>query len=238
MDTLPKISIITVCYNAQDCLEKTIVSVINQKYENLEYIIIDGGSTDGTLSVIEKYLSYIDVFITEKDNGIFDAMNKGIKKCTGNWVNFMNAGDFLVNEQILAEIDFSKYKYVSLIYGKTITNGVIQRIFPVNSLHYGYIPACHQSMFFNKNILQDELYYTYEVELYNDYELVNRLYLKKHSFSIIPIVIANYASGGISSIISWKARKAKYQILFKYYGVTGLVKSLLERTRIINPLKK
>ncbi len=83
----------TVTYNAEELLEETILSVINQSYKNIEYIIIDGASTDGTIDIIKKYEEKIDYWMSEPDEGIYFAMNKAIEKATGKWINFMNAGD-------------------------------------------------------------------------------------------------------------------------------------------------
>ena len=97
----PKISIITVSYNAVATIEQTILSVINQTYENIEYIIIDGGSTDGTIDIIKKYKDKISYWVSEQDNGIYDAMNKGIDVATGDYIQFLNADDCLVNKEII-----------------------------------------------------------------------------------------------------------------------------------------
>ena len=100
-----KISIVTVCYNASSEIEKTMESVLSQSYENIEYIIIDGASTDKTLELVNslasKYNSRKVQIFSELDNGIFDAMNKGIKMATGDWINFMNAGDLFYNENVI-----------------------------------------------------------------------------------------------------------------------------------------
>lgn len=90
-NNLPRVSIITVCYNAVSAIQRTILSVLSQTYENIEYIIIDGKSTDGTLAIIKKYESRIAFWLSEPDNGIYDAMNKAINNATGEWVLFMNA---------------------------------------------------------------------------------------------------------------------------------------------------
>lgn len=100
----PKISVITVCFNAAHVIEKTILSVINQTYPNVEYIVVDGGSNDGTIDIIKKYEAQIDKWISEPDDGIFDAMNKGIRMASGEWLNMMNAGDFFFSKESLSEV--------------------------------------------------------------------------------------------------------------------------------------
>ena len=92
----PKISIITVCYNSEAHIEEALLSVINQSYENKEYLVIDGGSKDGTLNIIEKYKDRIDYFVSEPDKGISDAFNKGIKAATGDIIGILNSDDFMM----------------------------------------------------------------------------------------------------------------------------------------------
>lgn len=111
---MPKITIVTVTFNAIGCLEKTINSIIEQNYSNLEYIIIDGGSIDGTIDIIHKYETKISCWISEPDHGIYDAMNKGIHLASGEWINFMNAGDQFASSDILYKI-FNNKKYQMLI---------------------------------------------------------------------------------------------------------------------------
>ena len=113
-----KITIITVCYNAVNVLEKTICSVLNQSYKNIEYIIIDGKSTDGTLNIIKKYDTYITRWTSEPDKGIFDAMNKGVSYSHGNWVLFLNSGDYLCDEFVISRcFENCQYNDCSVIYG-------------------------------------------------------------------------------------------------------------------------
>ena len=126
----PKITVVTICYNAVNTIEKTILSVINQTYNNIEYIVVDGASTDGTMDIIKKYDDRIAKWVSEPDNGIYDAMNKGIDMATGEWINFMNAGDiffscfsissaFDIVDTISADIIYG-YQVHSYKYGKYV----------------------------------------------------------------------------------------------------------------------
>lgn len=103
---ISKVSVVTVCYNSEKTIEDTILSVVNQDYPNIEYVIIDGGSIDGTINVIKKYESKITQWISEKDSGIFNAMNKGIMMSTGDWIIFMNSGDAFTNSDTLSKLEY------------------------------------------------------------------------------------------------------------------------------------
>ena len=117
MSNIPKISIVTISYNIVSSIEKTILSVISQTYSNIEYIVIDGGSTDGTVDIIKKYSNKISYWVSERDKGIYDAMNKGIEAATGDWINFMNAGDLFFHNNVISEIIPFLDNNVDIIYG-------------------------------------------------------------------------------------------------------------------------
>ena len=112
-----KISIITVVKNSSNTIEKTIKSVLAQEYKNLEYIIIDGGSTDGTLEIIKEYKKNISIFLTEKDNGIWDAMNKGIKLANGDLIGFLNSGDIYYPNTLETVNDYFTENKIDFLFG-------------------------------------------------------------------------------------------------------------------------
>jgi len=115
------ISIITISYHAAHCIEETILSVLNQSYQQFQYIIIDGGSMDGTTEIINKYKDKISYFESEPDRGIYDAMNKGISHSTEEWLFFLNAGDRFMNNSVLQDIFDSKYKQdTTIIYSDVV----------------------------------------------------------------------------------------------------------------------
>ena len=107
-----KFSIITINYNNKDGLEMTINSVLGQSFQGFEYIIIDGGSTDGSIDIIKKYESRIDYWVSEPDNGVYNAMNKGIRKATGDYINFMNSGDAYHSSSALGTVVIMKQRKV------------------------------------------------------------------------------------------------------------------------------
>ncbi len=229
-----KISIITINYNNFVGLENTILSVLNLNYPNIEFIIIDGGSTDQSVEIIKKYKDKISYWVSEKDNGVFDAMNKGIKIASGNWAIFMNSGDTFVNNEVLSQICWEENRNIALLYGNRIVDGKIMTYpFPIKSLEFGMIMACHQSMFFNKSILKETLYYNIRHKLYCEYDLVSRIYKKGLKLKYLDITIANYISGGISSTKSFDASYAKYYFLLKNFGVLGILKGGLEKIKIL-----
>ena len=194
MNTLPKITVVTVTYNAEKCLEETILSVINQTYPYIEYIVIDGGSTDGTIDIIKKYAAHIDYWVSEPDKGIYDAMNKGIDKATGEWINFMNAGDCFVSEKTLEKVFDQDYLEYDFIYGDRVNKDIlglyIERANPF-WLKDSYCPqkgVCHQCTFVKTSLAK---LYPYSLQyLYaGDYEMMLNVYYAKGKFLYRPIAV-------------------------------------------------
>lgn len=220
------LSIITVTYNDAKNLSSTIDSVRTIKNSETEFIVIDGQSDDNTRKIVQANIDLIDCFVSEPDKGVFDAMNKGINIASGRFLIFMNAGDTFASDDFLD--DLKEREKVALIYGDThyLVHGT-KTPFPTSSLKYGMIMACHQSMFFNKKILQEELYYD-KVRFFAEYDLVVRI-VKKYKIEYIPKVIANFLGGGLSSEVNTTARKLKYSYLWKHYGLSGALRGIGER---------
>ncbi|MEG1649871.1 MAG: glycosyltransferase family 2 protein, partial [Rikenellaceae bacterium] len=158
----PKVSIITVVYNAKEALEKTINNIRQIDYENLEYIIVDGGSTDGTKEVIEANSLWVTSWISQPDKGLYDAMNKGMRLATGAYVWFINAGDFVYSPDILKNIFAGYENYADIYYGDTVilsenggTKGLRGKKLPkkltLRSFKMGMV-VCHQSFIVKKSI--------------------------------------------------------------------------------------
>ena len=178
----PKISIITVCYNAVQIIEETILSVINQTYTNIEYIIIDGGSNDGTVDIINKYNDKISYWVSEPDKGIYDAMNKGIEKATGEWVNFMNAGDSFCSLSVISELNREgAFDSCDLVYGDVIGKYKIgNRLLKAGNLKNitKTMQFSHQSTFAKCSLMKENLYVlTYRLAA--DYNFILSLYFCK-----------------------------------------------------------
>ena len=229
----PKVSVITVVYNAKYDLVQTMNSIRILKDFDMEYIIVDGGSTDGTLQVIKRNNDIVDQFITEQDEGIFDAMNKGIKKASGQWLLFLNAGD-QVFANALELIDFERNKDCAVIFGNTKrSSGEVSIPFKLELLEVGVLPACHQSMLFNRVLLKDELYYDTTFKLFGENELMMRLYAKGYGMKYENVTVSYFKGGGISDQISHTVRLAKFYFLFRYFGIIGVLNAIRYRFKLL-----
>ena len=153
----PLITVVTVVYNGAATLEQTILSVVNQTYDNVEYIIIDGASTDCTLDIVKKYEDKIDYWQCEPDGGIYDAMNKGIGLATGEWINFMNSGDSFASFTVLGSVFSACVKHSDVIYGNWCFNDKVYRPKALFKLPIR-LPFCHQAVFVRKNSLTKTLF--------------------------------------------------------------------------------
>ena len=212
-----KISIVTVCYNAVDNIEKTIQSVINQTYQNIEYIIIDGASTDGTVDIINKYNDKIAYFVSERDKGIYDAMNKAIHMATGDWINFMNSGDSFATDHTISDIfgNGADYEGQDVIYGDALFNysgvPVLCKARPLSTLGYR-MAFCHQSSYVRTSLMKKSLFdlrYTYVA----DYAFFHDLYIRGLSFYYIPLAFAIYSlEGGFTNSNILKVMREEHLI--------------------------
>ena len=202
-----KVTVITVVFNDVFNIKKTIDSVLSQTYTNLEYIIIDGGSSDGTIELISEYEGKIDVIISEKDNGIYDAMNKGIKKSTGYWLNFMNCGDVFYDSDVVEKC-MKNINGNDLIYSDTyFSNNTIFKCDIVKNR------IVHQSLVYKKN-LHDEfgLYLNAKGVSISDYLFF--MLCKNKKWQKVDFIISRFDLEGISSNIDHYKQKVAIDILF------------------------
>lgn len=191
----PKITVVTVAYNACACLEKTIKSVLGQTYSNMEYIVIDGGSTDDTKSMLETYKCKIDILVSEPDKGIYDAMNKGVKLSAGDYCIFMNAGDVFVSGSVVAEV-VAAGMMADVIYGDILKNGKVKRSLTPRNCHKMYF--CHQAVFTRVSCMKE---YPFDIshKMSADFKQFKQLYLAGKSFFYNHILITDYDTNGVSN---------------------------------------
>lgn len=225
---MPLVSIITVVFNDRENILSTIESITNQTYSNTELIIIDGNSTDGTREIIRKNDQKIDYWISEPDNGVFDGMNKGIKAAKGKWINFMNSGDSFKDREVLSKINFDKYSDKAIIYGNTTTQRGIEYPYVFND-QMTHMIACHQSMFFNKDILGSNLQYDLSLPLLSDIDLFIKVIRKGYSIEWVNQTVANYQGGGLSSQRTWKSFKSRLIFIHRHTGILGILSYIFKR---------
>lgn len=207
IEQTPKISIITVVYNSVSYIEETIKHVLNQTYSNIEYIIIDGGSTDGTVKRIEQFKDQLAYFISEKDEGIYEAMNKGIVASTGDWINFVNAGDKYVNENVISNIFHNKNVEVAkfdVIYGNSIVidKNHIRRLINAGSSPNDQWkgPIFRHGAMFTKAKLHKKYLFNLnpEYRICADFDFIYKLYIKGYLFKKVNINILYFLQEGVS----------------------------------------
>lgn len=205
-----KITIITVCYNSATHIEDAINSVANQEYNNIEHIVIDGNSNDGTQKILEKCSNRLKYWISEDDNGIYDAMNKGLKQATGEVVGILNSDDFYFDDQVISKVvnAFLDIKidatYGDLIFVdprntlKTVRTYSSEKWHP-NKFAKGYMPA-HPTFFVRRKYYEEYGYFETDYSIAADYEMLIRLlYVHKLNYMYLPMKMVKMRKGGVSS---------------------------------------
>lgn len=197
----PLITVVTVCYNSVDMIEKTLKSVIEQSYSNKEYVVIDGASTDRTKKIVERYIDSIDFFMSEPDNGIYHAMNKAVGVAKGEWIIFMNAGDVFVDNAVLEKVSYSLSATIDVLYGDILTSRNTELVLKeapseIKSMHR--MPFCHQAVFTRTSLLRsfpfDEKY-----KMSADFKLYKQLNRENATFRRLPLPITIYDRTGLSN---------------------------------------
>ena len=219
-----KISIITVVYNGEKYLIECINSILSQDYKNIEYIVIDGGSTDGTLAIIEDYKSQIQYFISEKDNGMYDALNKGIKVATGDIIGILNSDDMLASNNVISSIvnEFQKsnvdgvygnLNYIDLHSTYRIVRKWVSKQFFKKDILFGWMPA-HPTIYLKKELFKNFGYYSLDYGTAGDYELIIRFfYVNKINAKFLDKLFVNMRVGGMSNV----SIKQRYLALLNDY---------------------
>ncbi len=228
----PLLSIITVVFNGEKYLEQTIQSVINQTYDNVEYIIIDGGSSDRTIGIIKKYNEQIDYWISEKDAGIYDAMNKGIKLAVGEYIGFLNADDWYNKESLEIVIKTSEDAKPGYIFGDMdlYNENQLVGLRKANLQRYKlHTPIGHQALFVQRKYLQ-EIPFDINYKIIADYDFMIKLIKQKISYIQIDKTLANFRMAGLSSVVNYD--KERFQIQYHHFGLIRAMYGFILETKI------
>ncbi|WP_205195396.1 glycosyltransferase family 2 protein [Chitinophaga sp. Cy-1792] len=224
----PVISIITVCYNAEKFIEKTIESVLAQSYPHIEHIIVDGASKDGTMNIVNRYRSQIATVISEKDKGLYDAMNKGLRAATGDYVYFLNADDLLHDKDVLKNT-FATCPDADTYYGEAMflseegaalglrseqTPHKVPEILTWKSLQHGMVVS-HQAFIVKRSISPE---YDLNYKVCADIDWMIKVLQRATVNCNTHQVIAGFRVGGTSKQHQRLAWKERYKILDHYYG--------------------
>jgi glycosyltransferase involved in cell wall biosynthesis len=228
--SLPVISIITIVYNGEMLLERTIQSIVNQTYSRIEYIIIDGNSKDRTVEIIKKYSDKISLWQSEPDKGLYDAMNKGIKLAKGDYLLFINAGDELFDKFTIEKIVNSSVTLPDVYYGETLmvdetfhplgirsetTPHKLPQHLKWQDMGYGMV-VCHQSILIKKTV----------ADLYNiahpfcaDIDWIIKALKKSTSVVNVGFVISKYLKGGLSDKKLKKSLLDRFEVMREHFGL-------------------
>ena len=241
MNRLPKISIVTVVFNDRDHIGRTIDSVINQTYEHIEYIIVDGKSTDGTLDVISGH-DQIDVVISEPDSGLYDAMNKGLKAATGDYLWYLNSGDQVYSGETVERMVEGLEVFPDIIYGGTMIIDEEQReigdrrLKPPDPLTWksfrqGMV-VCHQSIIVKRELAPQ---YNLEYRISADIDWVIRAAKSASLIHNSNLILSRFLEGGLSGNNIKMGLKERFRIMTRFYGfIPTILRHFLFGIRLTN----
>lgn len=227
---MPKFSVITVTYNAAGVLEDTIQSVISQTYHHVEYIIVDGASTDGTMAIVDRYRSRIHTVVSEPDKGLYDAMNKGMALATGDYLCFLNAGDCFHEDDTLQQMVHTLHgtELPDVMYGNTAIVDAeghflrMRRLSPPDQLNWksfrqGML-VCHQA-FFAKRSLAVPYNLTYRYS--SDFDWCIRVMKRAQSFHYTRLTVIDYLEEGLTTRHHRASLKERFRIMSRHYGLVS-----------------
>lgn len=221
-----KVSIITICYNRKDTIAKAIESVLRQDYYNIEYIVIDGNSSDGTTEIIESYKDIITTIISEPDQGMYDALNKGLRMATGDIIGLMHSDDEFYNNAVVSKVvkGFVKSQGAEGVYGDGIyiSNDAAERIirdriggeFSIKKVKLGWLPL-HPTVYLKKSVIEKYGHYNLDFKIASDTEFLLR-YLYKHQIKMTYVnsYFVKMRMGGLST-----SSKKAFEVLFEDYKI-------------------
>lgn len=237
------LSVITISFNIADEIERTCKSIVNQSFQDFEWIVIDGASTDGTLEVLKKYRYRMNVFVSEPDKGIYNAMNKGIKRATGKYLLFINGGDELYEDDSLQKaINYSDDKYQLLSFGSYFhETGELWFSDDSPNLFYKTIP--HGSTFIMRSLFSKYGLYDESFKIAADYDFFAKVF-KKNKFKSVKILIQRFYKDGISgvqtptlTIENLKIQKKYFKIKLFYLKHEDLINCLLHPRYLAGKIK-
>lgn len=244
------ITLITVVHNGEEFLEQAIQSVLAQRYPEVEYLIVDGGSTDGTPDIIKKYSSEISGWISEPDHGIYDAMNKGIRMATGDLIGVLNSDD-LLHENVLSEIaraanQFPSYPYYYGSVSRMKKSGEVYfeakpvREEDLDDRKFRQIPYPHGGLYIRKGVFERVGLYNLSYKINADYDLILRMLKKNMKGYPLPFAVSKYRDGGVSGGYGTFIERLK---LLEHHGVSwvernGTVATSIGKLFVSNMIRK
>lgn len=235
MHELPKVSVVTICYNAQELINHTLQSVSSQQYPALEYIVIDGASTDNTMSIISNYKSKITHLLSEPDSGLYDAMNKGLGLASGDFVIFMNAGDTFYNTDTVRKV-MEKGKNADFVYGRPLvmaqdgTQKEWHKMIPTDasirpeSFLLGMV-VCHQAIFVRRSIAPN---FDLRWKISSDIDWTIKVLKKSKAVYFYHSHVCLYLAGGLSNKRKWQAVYERFRIGINHFGFSQALFSQLQ----------